>query len=329
MEPIDIEEQVSITVDGHEIVDAESDSESSHWGPNKFRFLTRNGMMKVEEEKKEHDMIKKSFVKGMGPFGKDTSVVGMHTNLHSGIAAQARFETFRIFSEAVANKCGGNANIKYAWYGASKGEICEILSHGFSRCRLPQHSQLFGHGVYLSPANFSIDGSLSSSVDENGLRHLLLCRVILGNMEEISLGSEQFQPSSKDFDSGVDNLSSPKKYIIWRAYMNSHILPAYIISFKAPCLTGLPRIPTYTVKPNSPYMRFPNLMSILANYIQPSHMSLIDKYYSDFRENKITRTQLIRRLRQIVGDELLIAVIKAYRDKRLDPKTKTSEAAGP
>lgn len=80
--------------------------------------------------------------------------------------------------------------------------------------------------------------ALSSEVDENGLRHILFCRVILGKTEEISAGSEQFQPSSEEFDTGVDNLEEPKKYIVWGCYMNSHILPRFVISFKAPSLTG-------------------------------------------------------------------------------------------
>lgn len=72
---------------------------------------------------------------------------------------------------------------------------------------------------------------LSSEVDANGLRHILLCRVILGKTEEICAGSEQSQPSSEEFDTGVDNLDEPKKYIVWSCYMNSHILPIFVISF--------------------------------------------------------------------------------------------------
>ena len=78
---------------------------------------------------------------------------------------------------------------------------------------------------------------LSSEVDEIGLRHLLLCRVILGKQEVVT-DSNQFHPSSLEFDSGVDDLSAPRKHIVWSAYMNSHILPCYIISFEAPYLRG-------------------------------------------------------------------------------------------
>lgn len=73
-----------------------------------------------------------------------------------------------------------------------------------------------------------------STPDENGLRHLLLCRVILGSMELVPPGSRQCHPSSKEFDSGVDNLLLPTKYIIWCTHMNTHILPEFVVSIRAP-----------------------------------------------------------------------------------------------
>lgn len=79
------------------------------------------------------------------------------------------------------------------------------------------------------------------SVDKDGLRHLLLCRLILGKSEVVHPGSDQCRPSSEEFDSGMDNLSSPKKYILWSTHMNTHILPEFVISFRAPSrLKGRP-----------------------------------------------------------------------------------------
>ena len=56
----------------------------------------------------------------------------------------------------------------------------------------------------------------------------------MGNKELVHPGSEQCHPSSDEFDSGVDNLVAPKKYIVWSTHMNTHILPEYIISFRVP-----------------------------------------------------------------------------------------------
>jgi len=73
---------------------------------------------------------------------------------------------------------------------------------------------------------------MSTVADENGLRHVLLCKVILGRVENVPVDSKQSQPSCKQYDTGVDDISSPKKHIIWTAFMNSHIHPEYIVSFK-------------------------------------------------------------------------------------------------
>lgn len=72
----------------------------------------------------------------------------------------------------------------------------------------------------------------SSVVDKDGLRHLLLCRVILGKMEVVPAGSEQCRPSSEEYDSGVDSFSSPTEYIVWSNMINTHVLPEYVLSFK-------------------------------------------------------------------------------------------------
>ncbi|KAM7468646.1 hypothetical protein LguiB_016208 [Lonicera macranthoides] len=241
MEHIHIEEQVSISLEDHEIDDVVSDSESVSPSFDEFEVFKRYGMNRIEEGKNEHQVVKKSFLEGMGTFAEDTDIVAIHKTSYSGVTGRARFETFQIFSEAVAKKRGGNSNIKYAWYGSSRDEIYDILSHGFSRCGGTENRELHGHGhgIYLSPAKLSADGALSSAVDENGLRHLLLCRVILGNTEAIFPGSKQFKPTSKEFDSGVDDVLAPRRYIIWSAYMNSYILPSYVISFKAPSIGGL------------------------------------------------------------------------------------------
>lgn len=69
--------------------------------------------------------------------------------------------------------------------------------------------------------------------DEDGVKHMLLCRVIMGKMEQISPNSEQYNPSCEEFDSGVDNLACARKYIVWSSHMNTHILPEFLVSFRA------------------------------------------------------------------------------------------------
>ena len=87
---------------------------------------------------------------------------------------------------------------------------------------------IFPHGS-ISSVFFSI-GCLD--VDENDTRHMVFCRVIMGNMELVSGGSTQFHPSSEEFDSGVDKLPNPNRYVVWNMNVTSHIYPECAISFK-------------------------------------------------------------------------------------------------
>lgn len=71
-----------------------------------------------------------------------------------------------------------------------------------------------------------------AEADENGEKHVIMCRVILGNAEKVEAGSQQCYPSSVDFDSGSDDPKNPKWYIVWPSNMNRHILPQCVVSYK-------------------------------------------------------------------------------------------------
>ncbi|KAL8534181.1 hypothetical protein ACS0TY_010256 [Phlomoides rotata] len=307
---MDRESQVSMEHD-YDGMMADSDCESSSdSGFRQFKEFSEIGMVKVEEDQGEHGVIKKTLLGGMGFIGNEINLVAIHKNSHSSVTGQAKLEAFQIYCQAVAARRGGDANLRYGWYGGSRDEICDILNFGFENSSSSQ-----GNGVYLSPANLLIESALRAEEDENGVRHMLMCRVILGKTETISPGSKQLQPSSIDFDSGIDNPLEPTKYIIWTAYMNTHIFPAYIISFTAPSLAGWGTNWSSAKKPSSPSMKFQVLMKVLSRFLPPSKMCLISNYYNDFRANKIGRPLLIRRLRSLVGDNVLISVIKMCKDQ--------------
>ena len=68
--------------------------------------------------------------------------------------------------------------------------------------------------------------------DEKGVRYIVFCHVILGNVEVVTPGCRPCRPSSVNFDSGVDDLHNPSQYIVWNMNMKSHIFPEYVVSFK-------------------------------------------------------------------------------------------------
>ncbi|KAA8540819.1 hypothetical protein F0562_024782 [Nyssa sinensis] len=292
-----------------------SDCESGISGPSRGKFqLFGDELIRVDEGNDVHGVITRRFISGMGFLAEHTSVVSIHRNSFSSFTGQARLQSFNIYSRAIEKKCGGHANVKYAWYGGSKDEIRNISSHGFGKS---ENNGSYGCGIYLSPDDSSLESVRSSIIDGDGLSHVLLCRVLLGKTEQVHPGTRQYHPSSEEFDSGVDNLSAPKKYIIWSSHMNTYILPEYIISFRAPsCVKGWQGNQDALRKPTSPWMPFLTLISVLSKYLPPRTISLISKYHNDHTEKKISRHELIRRLRQIVGDKLLTAVIKSFRHKQ-------------
>ncbi|KAI8528778.1 hypothetical protein RHMOL_Rhmol12G0173900 [Rhododendron molle] len=301
----ELEEQVSISIDENEIPipDSEDDSFSSSVF-EEFGVFKINGLTRIHEGNTCYKVINGCIAQGMG---KDTNVAAVHKIPWSG--PNERLEGFRISSAEMVKTCGGNGNVKHAWYGGSREEICGIISHGFRRCRQSDHGE-DGFGIHLYPLDFAMDGLLTSTEDEYGLRHLLLCNVVVGKMEVVRLGSKQFKPSSDEFDSGVDNLPRPTRIIIWEAYMNSRIFPSYVVSFKAHNVRGFGRDRTPVYKPTTPSVGFSVLIPKLANVLPPSKMALLHKYQSEFRSKKISRAQLIHRLRQLAGDELLKDMIK-------------------
>ncbi|KAE9604392.1 hypothetical protein Lal_00035438 [Lupinus albus] len=275
-----------------------------------------NLFVRLGEHDMVHDLIKKSFIRSLEGdlMQKKTEVVGIHRSVCSSVMLQARVRSFQIYAQAVAKLRNGNANMKYAWYGTrGEDEIQDIVSHGFG------HLHAYGHQLCLSPDHSPLQSVKNSVADKNGVRHLLLCRVILGRTELVNPGTEQCYPSSEDFDSGVDNFSSPKKYIIWSSQMNTHVLPAYVVSFRVSSFTGIEKSKE-PLRPSSPWMPFPTLISVLSKVLPLSDIALISKFQRDHKEKKISRHEMINKVRQIAGDKLLIAAIKSHRAKKTKSK---------
>ncbi|KAJ8771785.1 hypothetical protein K2173_026962 [Erythroxylum novogranatense] len=303
---------------GHDPDSFVSDCEScsSSDGSSYFQDFS-GGLVRLCEGDRAHDLIKRKFLSSLGLLGTQTRVVAIRRNIYSGVMSQAKIQSFQIFTKAVEKKNSDDANVKYAWYGNTRSAICQVLKHGFGP-QLTDNNGIYGCGLYLSPDNCPLECVKNLKVGGDGLRHLLLCRVILGKAEVVNPGSDQCHPSSEEFDSGVDNLSDPKKYIVWSTHMNTHVLPEFLISFKAPpSLRGYFRVHEPLRKPTSPWMPLQTLIDALSKFLPPTTMRLISKHYSEQREKKISREELVRRLRQIAGDRLLIAAIKSFATKAL------------
>ncbi|KAI7754077.1 hypothetical protein M8C21_009592 [Ambrosia artemisiifolia] len=286
------------------------------------------GLVRLDESDKLCGIIGKKFVSRLSEIGIDAVVDCIHRNMfNANVISQARISSFQIFVKALQKRNGGDANIKYAWFGGSKDEINNIIIHGFGHDNIMKNDG-FNHGVVLSADHSPLDSVEAAIADEDGIKHILLCRVLLGKTEVVNRGSMQSHPSSDDYQSGVDDLVSPKKYIVWSSQMNTHILPEFVISFKTltsvnsrslqECDQGvkLDGVPVRVKKPVSPWMPIPELIAALSEFLPPKAIKEITQFRRNFIEHKIPRCDMIRGIRQITGDRLLLMVLKNFNEQR-------------
>ncbi|KAL9226939.1 hypothetical protein vseg_002695 [Gypsophila vaccaria] len=174
--------------------------------------------------------VTKMFEAGMNKMD-GVNLVGVVSNI--GSMGQSRLELF-LKQVEITRKYRGNANVRYAWLASTKETSSTIMAQGLGQFGLQQIKSIYGIGVHLAAASCADTSASYCDVDENGVRYMVLCRVILGNMEMVHAGSKQFHPSSENFDSGVDDPNNPQKYVVWSMNINSHVYPEYVVSFTVP-----------------------------------------------------------------------------------------------
>ncbi|KAE9446226.1 hypothetical protein C3L33_21879, partial [Rhododendron williamsianum] len=172
-------------------------------------------------------------------------------------------------------------------------------------------------------------------IDENGVGHMVFCRVILGNMEPVQPGSAQFHPSSENFDSGVDDLQNPRALVQKESQcvttsqghqQGQFQLVSSSVELEKnspPCqnFEGMPQqkalgeSSSTSKTPKSPWMPFAMLFNAISTKVAPKDMKWVNMHYNMFRSKKISRDEFIRKLRFSVGDELLRSTIISLQDK--------------
>ncbi|GAB2269844.1 hypothetical protein Dimus_004761 [Dionaea muscipula] len=218
--------------------DWSSDCESTVSDAESRVLLPGCFVARVEDEDEVYDGLSRRFLSLLGDgIRSGTRVVAIHRKIWDDARGDACLHSFLIRRKAVASMNGGHANVKLAWFGTSKQGIERILSHGFGHTEILQDSGLYGTGIYLSPEDSLVESLQSCLPDEDGVRHVLLSRVLLGKVKVVHSHSKlSLSTFEEDFDTGVDNLQHPRRYIIRSTNMNMHILPEYVISFTAPSI---------------------------------------------------------------------------------------------
>lgn len=268
------------------------------------------GAKMLRDDEKFYKVVEKLFLSGIKRFGPNTVITSINRCSHSSLAGNSRLSSFKLYKSA-AMESRGNANVKFGWYGTSGNDISGIMTHGF---RQPNSDKLglaaHGIGIHLSPPHYPYGSALLSEADEDGERHLILCRVIMGNSEKVEAGSTRDHPSNERFDSGVDDIENPKWFVVWSSHMNTHIIPEYIVSFKSSGWRkpmGVQKLSSVT---NLPFWK---LFAEIEKSLPASKMQALEILYNQYKVGKISKEIFIRYMRSIAGDKLLISTIKSLK----------------
>uniref|UniRef100_A0A7N0ZRD5 PARP catalytic domain-containing protein n=1 Tax=Kalanchoe fedtschenkoi TaxID=63787 RepID=A0A7N0ZRD5_KALFE len=177
------------------------------------------------------ETVKRLFLARMRTVDPQAEVTSVHRFAGAIGLARARFFSFKRCAELTAAARSGKPNLVFAWHATSAEGVGRITGYGFTAPNDVTSS--YGVGVHLCPVSLPDLSAMDSEPDEYGEKHVILCRVLMGNVEKVDAGSKQCRPRSTSFDNGADNLSNPKRYVVWCANMNTHILPECVLSFRS------------------------------------------------------------------------------------------------
>ncbi|CAM0145880.1 unnamed protein product [Urochloa decumbens] len=295
--------------------------------------ILRRKIISVERGSNDFQFVQDLFLSGMGPFAAPNNLLHVYRYSPNDITAQCRLQAFERQIVAMKEK-RGDANVRYGWLGSRKNDIVRILINGLGTTGKPAEKSDLSAGVYLSPENRTFTSVGLCDVDEKGVQHILLCRVILGNMEAVEPGSQEFFPSSDIYDSGVDDCLNPKCYVMWPSHLSTHMRLEYLVSFKlAPDvrsyllhLKGLwfrasPKEVAEDIStlqpssceigegPTTPWISFKVLFGLVQDNISSIARDLLFHHYEELKESKITREEMVKKMMIIVGKNILLEAL--------------------
>ncbi|GLT62987.1 hypothetical protein SLA2020_355870 [Shorea laevis] len=194
----------------------------------------------------------------------------------------------------------------HAWHGASEKEVATILAYGFRSPTKVPASDVYGVGVYLSPIGLPQLSASLAEADENGEKHVILCRILLGNVEKVEFGSQQDLPSRAKFDTGSDDPKNPTWHVVWSYNMNKHIFPEFVVSYKPfGNAQGQMKAARCTGK---------EFISKVGDSLPPAQFQEVVHLYKMFQAGLLAKDDFIRRFRFIAGENILKSVIREIND---------------
>ncbi|XP_030454311.2 probable inactive poly [ADP-ribose] polymerase SRO3 [Syzygium oleosum] len=254
----------------------------------------------LSEGDKAYSQIKNFFLSGLKNVDPGATITAIHQCTRTTTFERARYEVFTKQVD-ITRAARGASNTVYAWHGTSAKGLSIILAHGFGVPIEAPKRESYGVGVHFSPVGLPQLCAMHSEADDNGEKHVVLCRVILGSVEKVDLGSDQSHPSSVDFDTGADDPNNPTQHVVWFSNVNTHVLPECVVSFKA----------SNNVKgvKNS----ICELISKMKSALPPAKLREVENLYSVFRAGKLVKDSFVKQFRSITGDDALLSAIREIR----------------
>lgn len=116
--------------------------------PVEAKLISKIGF---SHENLNFDTVRDMFNSGLNPF-ISADIVDVFRG--SSASMQARLELFEKQVE-ITSKYRADANVKYAWFAASKESLSSIMTYGLGHCRPSKVKSVYGIGIHLTAANFS------------------------------------------------------------------------------------------------------------------------------------------------------------------------------
>lgn len=255
----------------------------------------------VKETDKAYTLVRNYFLAGMKKFDAAVAVTSIRQCTRVGHMERARLQVFQKQIE-MTKAARGASNTVYAWHGTSSRGVESILAHGFG---VPSQISTYGIGVYLSPVGLPGLSARLAEADQNGEKHLILCRVILGNVEKVEAGAQQCYPSSLVFDTGSDDPRNPKWYVVWPSNMNRHVIPECVVSYRS-----TDHLQDQFKGPNRTKYPLEKLFSKMKSSLSPSKLQEVMNLYHTFRAGKLAKDSFFKQFRSIAGDQILLSAIQ-------------------
>ncbi|CAI9757881.1 unnamed protein product [Fraxinus pennsylvanica] len=280
---------------------------------NEFQSSRWPNVRILRGEEKGHLIVKNLFLSGLGMLNHGAKITSIHQCVRTGPLDKARHAMF-LKQMDMTKIARGDSKTVFAWYGTSAKGVESILKHGFGMPGKAPGPQGHGNGIHLSPIQSPHYSAMLSETDENGEKHIILCRLILGKCEKVEAGSQQLHPSSAEYDSGVDDLKNPKLYVVWFANMNTHILPECVISYTPINLSdrvnGMLNVNWVPHVSNSLIAK---LFSNLKSSLPIPKIQELQTLCSAYKEGEMGKDIFMTKLRSIVGDDVLQSAINDIR----------------